>query len=186
MWVHCKSYSHFFSKTFQHICVSLDVNFNESLTNDIVSFEQLGPGQRFQLRHFEILLLLASAIKLSRSPRSQNLHLVHFGYPGLQSFFIRTMKTLIRLRACAGWFEFSFGADVSFPHAVAHVSLMFHDDPLTLKTPRKTASENVVCLCRLLNILADFSNLFFAYRQTVWTLIRLSLIWVHTVRRNDF
>ena len=31
---------------------------------------------------------------------------------------------------------------------------------LTLKTPRKTASENVVCLCRLLNILADFSNLF--------------------------
>ena len=49
MWVafallHCKSYSHFFSKKFQNICVSLDVNFNESLTNDIVSFEQLGPG----------------------------------------------------------------------------------------------------------------------------------------------
>ena len=43
MWVACKSYSHFFSKKFQHICVSLDVNFNESLTNDIVSFEQLGP-----------------------------------------------------------------------------------------------------------------------------------------------
>ena len=42
--MHCKSYSHFFSKNFQHICVSLDVNFNESLTNDIVSFEQLGPG----------------------------------------------------------------------------------------------------------------------------------------------
>ena len=31
---------------------------------------------------------------------------------------------------------------------------------LTLKAPRKTASENVVCLCRLLNFLADFSNLF--------------------------
>ena len=42
--MHCKSYSHFFSKKFQHICVSLDVNFNKSLTNDIVSFEQLGPG----------------------------------------------------------------------------------------------------------------------------------------------
>ena len=28
---------------FQHICVSLGVNFNELLTNDIVSFEQLGP-----------------------------------------------------------------------------------------------------------------------------------------------
>ena len=37
-----EGYSHFFSKKFQHICVSLDVNLNESLTNDIVSFEQLG------------------------------------------------------------------------------------------------------------------------------------------------
>ena len=26
------------------ICVSLSVNFNESLTNDVVSFEQLGPA----------------------------------------------------------------------------------------------------------------------------------------------
>ena len=34
----------FCSKKFQHICISLDVNFNELLTNDIVSFEQLGPG----------------------------------------------------------------------------------------------------------------------------------------------
>ena len=34
----------FFSKKFQNICISLHVNFNESLTNDIVSFEQLGPG----------------------------------------------------------------------------------------------------------------------------------------------
>ena len=34
--------SHFFSKKFQHTCV-LDVNFNESLTNDVVSFEQQGP-----------------------------------------------------------------------------------------------------------------------------------------------
>ena len=31
---------------------------------------------------------------------------------------------------------------------------------LTLKTQRKPASENVVCLCHLLNSLADFSNLF--------------------------
>ena len=41
-----ESYSHFFSKKFQHIRVSLDVNFNESLTNDIVSFEQLGPDMQ--------------------------------------------------------------------------------------------------------------------------------------------
>ena len=34
----------FFQQKFQHICVSLDVNFNESLSNDVISFEQLGPG----------------------------------------------------------------------------------------------------------------------------------------------
>ena len=33
----------FFSKKFQHICVYIDVNFKESLTNNVVSFEQLGP-----------------------------------------------------------------------------------------------------------------------------------------------
>ena len=49
---------------------------------------------------------------------------------------------------------------------------------LTLKTPRKTASENV-CLCRLLNILANFSNLF------LHTGFRSSLIWVHTVCKNE-
>ena len=45
MWVLCtaKATHIFFSKKFQHICVSLDVSFNESLTNDIVSLEQLGP-----------------------------------------------------------------------------------------------------------------------------------------------
>ena len=41
MWV---AFAHIFSeKKDQHICISLDVNFNESLTNDVVSFEQLGP-----------------------------------------------------------------------------------------------------------------------------------------------
>ena len=42
----CAKATHiFFSKKFQHICVSLDVNFNKSLTNVVVSFEQLGPDQ---------------------------------------------------------------------------------------------------------------------------------------------
>ena len=34
----------FVQQKISDICVSLDVNFNESLTNDVVSFEQLGPG----------------------------------------------------------------------------------------------------------------------------------------------
>ena len=32
--------------------MSLDVNFNESLTNDVVSFEQLGPVLNFVLFFF--------------------------------------------------------------------------------------------------------------------------------------
>ena len=50
----------FFRKKFQHICVSLDVNFNESLTNDVVSFEQLGPEFVVTLPCF----LLKSYLKL--------------------------------------------------------------------------------------------------------------------------
>ena len=50
----CKSYSHFFSKKFRHICISLDLNFNESLTNDVVSFEQLGP--EYEPHHMKIYM----------------------------------------------------------------------------------------------------------------------------------
>ena len=46
MWVAAKA-THIFSAKYQNICVSLDVNFNESLTNDVVSFEQLGPACNF-------------------------------------------------------------------------------------------------------------------------------------------
>ena len=47
MWVAFalqKLLTFFRQKKFQHICILIDVNFNESLTNDVVSFEQLGPG----------------------------------------------------------------------------------------------------------------------------------------------
>ena len=62
--MHCKSYSHFCSKKFQHICVSLNVNFNESLTNDVVSFEQLGPGNygSKKLHHEECLFVLQNRL----------------------------------------------------------------------------------------------------------------------------
>ena len=57
----------------------------------------------------------------------------------------------------------------------------------TLKAPRKPAYENVICLCRLPNIPANFSNLFLHTSKQCgprsdWS----SLIWVHTVCRNDF
>ena len=58
--MHRKSYSHFFSKKFQHICISLDVNFNESLTNDVVSFEQLGPALHSYIPQCPVILLVDS------------------------------------------------------------------------------------------------------------------------------
>ena len=39
----CKSYPHFFSKNINVYAIFNDQSFNDTLTNDIVSFEQLGP-----------------------------------------------------------------------------------------------------------------------------------------------
>ena len=39
----CKSYSHFFSKNFSTYTIFNDQSYNDTLTNDIVSFEELGP-----------------------------------------------------------------------------------------------------------------------------------------------
>ena len=41
----CKSYSYFFSKNISIYAMFNDQSFNDTLTNDIVSFEQLGPGK---------------------------------------------------------------------------------------------------------------------------------------------
>ena len=41
--LHCKSFSHFFNKKYWHIWDINVWNFNETLTNDVVSFEQAGP-----------------------------------------------------------------------------------------------------------------------------------------------
>ena len=40
----CKSYSHFFSKNISIYAIFNDQSFNNTLTNYMVSFEQLGPG----------------------------------------------------------------------------------------------------------------------------------------------
>ena len=68
MNAYCKSYSHFFGKKFQHIRVSLDVNLNESLTNDIVSFEQLDPGH-YSLKNNKINVRMSYATNLLRALR---------------------------------------------------------------------------------------------------------------------
>ena len=40
----CKSYSHFFSKSISVYAIFNDQSFTDMFTNDIISFEQLGPG----------------------------------------------------------------------------------------------------------------------------------------------
>ena len=70
------------------------------------------------------------------------------------------------LRAGKWWLAFTFTCNMRI---------------LTLKAPRKTASENVVCLCRLLN-----SNLFLHTGKQCGPRSDCSLIWVHTVCKNDF
>ena len=47
----CKSYSYFFSKNISVYSVLNDQSFNNTLTEDIVSFEQLGPNQVFVYSH---------------------------------------------------------------------------------------------------------------------------------------
>ena len=50
----CKSYSHFFSKNICKYAIFNEQSFNDTLTNDIVSFEQLGPDKdlsSFSLKH---------------------------------------------------------------------------------------------------------------------------------------
>ena len=46
----CKSYSHFFSEKCSIYAIFNDQSFNDTLINDIVSIEQLGP--RFQISFF--------------------------------------------------------------------------------------------------------------------------------------
>ena len=38
----CKNYSHFFSKNISVYVIFNDQSFNDTLTNDVVSFQQLG------------------------------------------------------------------------------------------------------------------------------------------------
>ena len=50
-WKNERSFSHFLNKKYWHIWDISVWNFNESLTNDIVSFKQLGPGIYSQRRN---------------------------------------------------------------------------------------------------------------------------------------
>ena len=54
----CKSYSHFFCKNISVYAIFKDQSFNDTLTNNIVSFEQLGSGK------FSKELMLCMMVKI--------------------------------------------------------------------------------------------------------------------------
>ena len=47
----CKSYSHFVSKNISVYAIFNDPRFTNTFTNDMVSFEQLGPGNHDKIAH---------------------------------------------------------------------------------------------------------------------------------------
>ena len=61
----CKSYSHFFSKNISVFSIFNDQSFNDTLTNYIVSFEQLGPdiydirvsSNFYEVEHFNFMFV---------------------------------------------------------------------------------------------------------------------------------
>ena len=60
-----KSYSHFFSKNVSIYAVFNDQSFNDTLTTDIVSFEQVGPvifAQKHNSKLSEVILVNANKI----------------------------------------------------------------------------------------------------------------------------
>ena len=48
----CKSYLHFFSKNISVYAIFNDQSLNDTLTNDIVTFEQLGPRVQMDLSKY--------------------------------------------------------------------------------------------------------------------------------------
>ena len=56
--LHCKSFSHFFNKKYWQISDINVWNFKETLTNDIVSFEQPGPDIVVELWEIKLLVII--------------------------------------------------------------------------------------------------------------------------------
>ena len=58
----CESYSHFFSKNIGIYAIVNDQSFNDLLTNNIVSFEQLGPVLNNLAKSFTVPILCVNTV----------------------------------------------------------------------------------------------------------------------------
>ena len=126
----------FSAKILANYAIFNNQSFNNKLTNDIVSFEQLGLdlGLHYLLR-----------------PVCLRVNMVCIFTKG--KYGIQFHISIFMLKITEAW-------NNSKRNQNKNLKLGIIKPTLTHKMPRKPASENVVCLCRLVNILANFSNLF--------------------------
>ena len=68
----CKTFSHFFNKKYWRISDINSLNFTETLTNDVISFVQLGLLDPYQmetsLKGKSLLLLVANSFLSEKPP----------------------------------------------------------------------------------------------------------------------
>ena len=65
--LHCKSFSHFFNKKYWHIWDINAWNFNDTLTNDVVSFCTTGPRSAIKVHDSHMLLSLQTDFRFVRT-----------------------------------------------------------------------------------------------------------------------
>ena len=84
----CKSYSHFFSKNISIYAIFDDKKFNDTLTNNIASFEQLGPLV-FKVNEPGHSIFYKIACELSKDSDQQLHSLISVCYPPLLQFLAK-------------------------------------------------------------------------------------------------
>ena len=109
----------------------------------------------------------------AKNKKNLTLDKVHFSTKNYRCFSYISMKTEALLLSTHNMFPWEIPVRI----LLSGYSLLSEamKNILTLKTLRKPASENVVCFCCLLKFSCKLFKPIFAYRQTVWTQIRLLL-----------
>ena len=109
MWF-AKSYSHFFSKNISVYAIFNDQSFNGTLTNDIISFEQLSPDRQCEKTY----LPTCTPKKDSNQPANLRCLISLSGLyeETLHPWIFKMHPEKIHFIDCTGWSESSLGAHV--------------------------------------------------------------------------
>ena len=116
----CKSFSHFFNKKFWHFSDISVRNFKETLTNDVVSFEQPGP-ECFVIIGDSILKGLCHPGKQNRKSQIVNMVKENKAEPIHLKVLWLLLTPIIFIPYCS-WGPDDDGRTVDGPHVLASVS----------------------------------------------------------------